>query len=199
MAVIGLDLSMTSTGLARVNNQGKAYHNAYTWTVKSKGNRGDTLEDRALRIADMKDRIVQDIGLFDGLAVIESPSYGSAGSGTWDRAGLWWQVVSWLFNHQIPVAMVAPTTLKKWATGDGRPGRDNSLTKAQQAKASKEAVRTAVQALFPDVQLLTYDEADALAMAHLGAVYREFVDIPLAAHHTPEAMAAVKWPETLED
>jgi crossover junction endodeoxyribonuclease RuvC len=84
--------------------------------------------------------------------------------------------------------MVAPTTLKKWATGNGR--------------ADKKAVRTAAEALYPELGMKTYDEADALILAHTGAFYRGFVDLPLLPHQrdrTDGLLAAVKWPETMGD
>lgn len=175
-SVLGLDLSLRSTGLARVRSTGACY----TWIIGSRGKRADTLVMRADRIADLAGLITAGVMFSDRLVVLEAPSYGQLGGSTWDRAGLWWAVVLKLSRINMPVAMVAPTTVKKWATGSG--------------KAAKGDVQKAMAGLYPGAHLKTSDEADALAMAHLGAFYRGF-EPPILEHHTRKTMAAVKWPE----
>ncbi len=174
MSIVGLDLSLTCTGLARIHPDGQAY----TWHITSTGKRGDTLTDRALRIHRMAGQILADIGDNDQI-VIEAPSHGQPGGSTWDRAGLWWAVVSALHRRDIPVCMVSPTTRAKWATGTGR--------------GDKAAVAVAMSRLFPDVELSNSDETDALALAHIGAVLAGY-SVPTLARHTidslPPAVAA---------
>jgi len=89
------------------------------------------------------------------LAVIEGPSYASSGRGTWDRAGLWWWVVSILHLTGVPVIEVPPKTRAKWATNKGNAG--------------KGAVDVAVGRLWPDVPLRDDNDTDALALATIGA------------------------------
>jgi hypothetical protein len=95
--VIGLDLSLTATGIA-----------AYGWT--------DTITPaRKLsgveRIADIANQIGAHLGAAElvDLVVVEGPSYGSqAGQqGHHERAGLWWHVAYQLWRRDIDIA-VAP-------------------------------------------------------------------------------------------
>lgn len=54
------------------------------------------------------------------LVAIEAPSLAQrAQAGTLDRNGLWWLIVARLHTLDIPVVEVAPTSLKKFATGKG--------------------------------------------------------------------------------
>lgn len=174
MSIVGIDLSLTSTGLARINPTGSAY----TWHITSTGKRGDTLHDRADRINRLASWILADID-DDDQVIIEAPSHGQPGGSTWDRAGLWWTIVGALHRRDIPVCMVSPTTRAKWASGSGR--------------GDKAAVAVAMSRLFPDVELSNSDEADALALAHIGAVLAGY-DVPTLARHTvdnlPPAVAA---------
>ena len=51
--------------------------------------------------------------------LIEGLSFVSKGSATRDLAGLWWLMVDELRALDVPLAVVAPGALKKWATGRG--------------------------------------------------------------------------------
>lgn len=174
MSVIGIDLSLVSTGVATVLPGGQAY----TRSVTSTGKRDDSLADRVGRIRGLAEDITDGAADCD-LVVIEAAAYSrGAGSGSWDRAGLWWAVVQRLASRGVPVALCAPSTRAKWAAGTG--------------KADKAAVAAAMARLFPDVEIANSDEADALALAHIGAVHAGYPVATLARHDT-KAMAAVKW------
>jgi Holliday junction resolvasome RuvABC endonuclease subunit len=113
--VVGLDLSLTATGVARTG----AVRNG-TFTVKSKGKKTDTLIERADRLAD----IVDDISLLiphGAVIVIETPAYNQTGGSHHDRSGLWWLVVDKLIdmNHDHQFHEVSTTQVKKYATGKG--------------------------------------------------------------------------------
>jgi len=173
VTAVGLDLSLTSTGLARLRRGGAGY----TWTVTSTGRRGDTLTERATRIRVAAAAITTDIHDGDHV-VLEAPSYGSTGSSSWDRAGLWWTVVTRLCARNIPIHLCPPSTRAKWATGSGR--------------ADKAAVAAAVTRLLPHIEVSNSDEADALALAHLCAVHLGY-QVPLLARHNPDQLGKVRW------
>lgn len=179
-SVTGIDLSMTSTGVAWIGADG----DTLTRSVTSKGKATDDLEARATRIRRLTEDIAYQVP-FGELVVIESPSFGSAGAGTWDRSGLWWSVVLFLMDENSNgIAMVAPTTLKKWLTGSGR--------------AEKNTVGVHVGRLFPTTEIKTDDEADALGLAHLGAC-KLGLPVSRLAIHNDKALAEVKaqWPREL--
>ncbi|MFJ2892520.1 hypothetical protein ACIO53_41480 [Streptomyces sp. NPDC087305] len=166
--VRGLDLSLTGAGIAGAG---------WAQTLGSKGKRTDTYAMRRTRLHRLADRILDTVGPCD-LAVVEGPSYGSRGAGTWDRAGLWWLVVDRLAARDIPVAVVTPSARAKYATGDGRAG--------------KQAVLDAVGPRY-GVALRDDNQADAyvlLAMGHdwLG---ESLADVP---KKNRAALARVEWP-----
>lgn len=172
--IVGIDLSLTSTGCATITPAGRAG----TWTLQSAGHRGDNLATRSTRLADLAGRIVRGLPGRPELVVLEAPSYGSTGASSWDRAGLWWLLVTKLHRLDVPVALCAPATRAKYATGSGR--------------ADKAAVAAAAARLFPDVAIDNSDEADALVLAHMGAVHEAYPVEHLARHR--EALKPVQWP-----
>lgn len=173
---------MTQSGLARIFPDGRIY----TWTVKTKGRRDASLVERARRIRLLSRAIADDIYTTDELVVLESPSYGSTGAGTWDRAWAWGSVVERLVSLDVPVALAAPLTLKKVATGNGR--------------ADKALVRDAVERLFPQLKGITFDEADASSAALAAALKRGYA-VP-KPDGWEQALTKIQWPtndESLED
>lgn len=175
--VVGVDLSLTATGLAAVTSDG-TYE---TTTVKSSGKRGDSLAQRADRIDD----IVFHVNDFTthwrpDLVVLEGPSIMSKGGSNWDRAWLWGMVVdSWL---QAGVAVVPPTVLKKWAAGKGN--------------ADKAAVALGIARLWPEFECDSDNEADALGLASMGSQRLGFGVVKERAHHA-ECLAKAEWPAGL--
>lgn len=116
MQITGLDLSLTGTGIARLTVAG-GKHVLELATIGSAGTANATLADRAERLADLQRRIVHAATPAD-LVVIEGPALSRNTGHVWDRAGLWWLVVEWL-AQTTDVAILTPTTLKKFATGRG--------------------------------------------------------------------------------
>lgn len=114
MALIaGLDLSLTSTGLACPDGT--------LITVRSKSTSYD-LSERKKRLDGIYTKIMQAItseGALDML-VIEGPSMAQQHTGSLtDRYGLWWRIVGAALAAGIDVVELPPTTLKKFATGSG--------------------------------------------------------------------------------
>lgn len=179
-SIYGIDLSMVSTGVARIRTDLIVTTN----TIGSVGKRADELSTRSRRITNLADEIVRPVISDEAvLVVIESPSYGSTGASSWDRAGLWWLVVTKLNAHNIAVALCAPATRAKYATGSGQ--------------ADKAAVAAAASKLFPDTEIGNSDEADALILAHIGASYLHW-DVGTLVRHR-DAMQAVRFPSLISD
>lgn len=148
--VVGLDLSMTSTGVCRIGHD----LCAVTERVKSKGTWADTLLVRQARLADLAGRILaRTTGAT--LVTVESPAFSRAGAGTHDRSGLWWMVVSSLISDGVPLIEISPSTRPTYATGKGNAGKDEVLA--------------AVVRRYLDVDVAGNDEADALVLAAMGA------------------------------
>ena len=170
--IVGLDMSLASTGIAVHYPDGRLT----TATIASKGKRDDNLAERRNRIHGIVEKVVEYYGTTD-LIVIEGPAGVAPGGSTWDRAGLWWAVVSRVGKY-CPVAVVGPTTRAKWATGNGR--------------ADKAAVAVAMARRAPDVELANSDEADALALAWMGA--QRLGWRPVRSQVERACLGVAKWP-----
>jgi crossover junction endodeoxyribonuclease RuvC len=172
--VIGVDLSLTATGMS---------DGAVTWTVKSTGSADASLDDRVRRLDLLRTLITQLIAAPSGvdLVVIEQPAFSRQNGHMHDRSGLWWLVVDWLAQRGIPVAEVAPTALKKYATGKGT--------------ANKGAVIDATARRFPDVDTGNGDDnrCDALWLAAMGIDHLGGVSVVPAAQRA--VLDKVAWPQ----
>lgn len=150
--VLGLDLSLTSTGVARVS-QGRIIG---TSSIRTAGKKGDDLLARGNRLNSIQRQIEQDVWVFNPeLVVIEAPSYGSQHGAQHDRSGLWWLVVDYLIGAGIPIATVSPNGRAKYGTGKGN--------------SPKDQVLAAVCKRHPEVEIRGNDEADALILACMGS------------------------------
>jgi Holliday junction resolvasome RuvABC endonuclease subunit len=143
MKIIGLDLGLVRTGIAIINADGLA-----CWHIKTDASK--TLQER---IATVADEIMHATPL-DCKVLIENHSFGSFGAGVRQLAELAGVVKFQLWRAGIPFALVAPMTLKKWATGTGKK-MDKSII------LHKVALKTGVE---PSND----DEADAVALADFG-------------------------------
>jgi crossover junction endodeoxyribonuclease RuvC len=170
MRVFGLDLSLTGTGIS----DGRE-----TWVVGSKGTVNATLDQRQQRLGLLRSQIMS-MMLAPDLVVVEAPAFSSSVGQVWDRAGLWWSVVTSLMATGVPVAEVPPTVLKKYATGVGNAGKPQML---------EAAIRR-----FPGVVTMADDNrVDALWLAALGHDHngQPLVLMPIGNR---EMLGKVRWP-----
>lgn len=175
VVVVGIDLSLTSTGIARIDRDADTIT---TSCVTSKGRADATLPERGRRLVRLLIAITAQVPPAD-LVVVESPSFGQARQGgQHDRAGLWWLVVEHLHARGYPVAEVAPAARAKYATGKGN--------------AAKDAVLAAVVRRYPGVDVTGNDQADALILAAMGARHLSAPVDELPKAHL-EAMVKVQW------
>lgn len=184
--VVGLDLSLTATGIA-VGAGGPPT----VTTVTSKGNKSDTLAQRVARLRQIKREVDAFLAPFlwvgmtprDALIVIEGPTYATSTGHQHDRSGLWWLFADG-YHRRFTVAEASPSARAKYATGVGA-GKG----------ASKDAVLLAVARRYPHVPVANNNEADALALYAMGARHTgRPIDDPLPATHL-KAMDAVRWPD----
>ncbi|GAA0200227.1 hypothetical protein [Glutamicibacter creatinolyticus] len=152
--VIGLDLSLTSTGIAIASPEGvQAVH-----TFASRGTKDASWRFRETRIHMIVSGIHHWIaGARDGSIAgfyVEGPSYGSTVGHQHDRSGLWWAVYA-NFSADAPIHVIQPQSRAKYATGSGT--------------APKDAVLAATVRQFLDVDIRNNDIADAVQLAAMGA------------------------------
>lgn len=152
MKIVGLDLSLTSTGIAMIGTD-VAPAIVSVDRIRTKP-AGDNLEARHQRMRTIIKGINTWLSSVD-LVVIEGLAYASRSPHATERAGLWWLVIDHLHMRRADVAVVAPTARAKYATGKGN--------------APKDQVLAAVIRRYPDVEITGNDEADALILAAMGA------------------------------
>lgn len=168
--VVGLDLSLTGTGLARYRGGAfDAVLHLNTKPPKSEGHeRLDYILGEVRWITDRAD-----------LVVIEGLSFQFDAERA--NAGLAWLVRHQLWEDGVPYALMPPANRSQYATGSG--------------KATKTEVIEAVNSdLFPGAQTKNNDEADAIVLAAAGLrQYGQPVD------NVPEenwiALKKGKWPD----
>lgn len=123
-AVVGIDLSLTNSGVAIVHPGGEVT----LQSVKSSGKKDDTLYQRRKRLHKLRLDVInaacgsptlqEDVAL-----CIEAPSFNSKGGHAHDRSGLWWMVIDELRAMKYPVTQITPAQRAKYATGKGNAGK----------------------------------------------------------------------------
>ena len=163
MQYVGIDLSLTSTGLAIYRAEDVVPGGlAMTRCITSKpGNdRGHTA--RLRRFQRISNEISSEIGSDDAHVFLEGPSYGSTGSAVHDIAGNWWLLYQTLNDDGMQICVVPPAVVKMYATGKGN--------------ASKDAVMAAAIKRYPEINIPGNDIADAVILMAIGC---RFNGIPL--------------------
>lgn len=176
--VLGLDLSLTGTGICYLDGDGIAVLR----TVRCGKLTGHE------RMRWILDAIAEtQRGQHVDLVVIEGPSYGSQGGqrGHHERAGLWWLVAQSLSDRGRSYAVVAPKARAKYATGNGNDG--------------KKRVLEHVRERYGHLRTIANDnEADALVLAHMGVdrLGGHLVDVP---ELNRQAIDRADWPFMVSD
>lgn len=106
--VVGLDPSLRATGLALPDGT------LSTLTQASQA----TLPDRIARLRRILGQVTQRVPA-GALVMIEGPAFGMGNKATHELGGLWWALVVRLAEMECTPVVVAPTQLKKLATGRG--------------------------------------------------------------------------------
>ena len=182
---LGIDLSLTGTGLAFATSDLEVA----SWLIRTSGSKDDTFEMSLVRINDIRQRVLHVVSRTRGalrgksyMAVLEGASYGSYGGKNHERAGLWWMVYRDLHELHIPIAVVSPGGRAKYATGNGRAGKEEVLTSAAHR--------------YHGTKIVNNNVADAVVLAAMGARMLHF---PLEESSLgPQFLSALEgcsWPE----
>ncbi|QOC56074.1 RuvC-like resolvase [Gordonia phage Clown] len=153
--VIGLDLSLTSTGYAAIAyNPTDGSHTVELRTFTSTP-RGRTLADRHTRLRNNRTAIVNACRGAD-LVCVESPAFGARGANIHDLNGNWWLIVAGLHHIGVPVAEVNVATVKKFACDKGNGG--------------KADVAAGIARMWPGAHPHGDNEFDALSLASIALI-----------------------------
>lgn len=161
MQCVGIDLSLTSTGIA-VSRHGWLE----TTLVTSKPPKGGGLYSGKLaRFQQIRSDIMMNIATgSESHVYLEGPAYASAGQATHDMAGNWWMLYEMLTDWGHMVTVVPPAVVKQYATGKGN--------------AAKDAVLAAAIKRYPEIDIPGNDIADAVVLMAIG---RRLMGQPLEA------------------
>lgn len=166
--VLGIDPSLTCTGVANL---------AGTHVIRPPEGLVDV--DRLAYITDVARMYLTPFSANGvGLVVMEGPAYGVNVGKSHERAGLFWALRLACRHLARPVAVVPPTTLKKFITGSGN--------------ATKVDVVREVTKRFPKFDGGA-DEADALVLYAMGRAWVGLPVVQLPAAHL-KALDHVNWP-----
>jgi crossover junction endodeoxyribonuclease RuvC len=123
MISVGMDLSLTGTGIVTLEN-GLIKDKQL---IKSKPNDGKPTSE-VKRIYQIREQIPLPTDTKDVLAVIEGVSFGIQKTTSVSQlSGLTYLVRTRLWLAGIPFVIVAPTTLKKYVTGRGNAQKDEMM------------------------------------------------------------------------
>jgi hypothetical protein len=172
-SVVGLDLSLTGTGIAAISVDTAELSTA---VHASPPPATDTVAGHAARHRMLVNGIVAQVVATDPvLAVVEGLQFSVRlrDSSLTRRGFLWWAVIEGLCTAGVPVMEVTPQQIKQFATGRG--------------SASKAEVVAAYAKSWPDAPMgrNIEDRADAAHAAALGAAY-------LGVQGLPQSLTAVR-------
>lgn len=152
-AIVGIDPSLTSTGIAIQYGDNQIT----TDRIRSTGKKTDTWNMRNNRITKLAHTTTSKIP-HNSLIIIEAPSYGSISTSAHDRSGLWWTIYKKLIDKDCDIIPVAPAQRMMYATGKGG-GKD----------ASKDIVLAHTIRRYPQIDITGNDIADAVIFLAIGA------------------------------
>ena len=179
--VVGLDLSLTATGIA--SSAGWCRLVGHPSRRPGTGITQLPLPQRLEALRDLVYRVTRDIGALD-LAVIEAPAVSRSGGGAHERGWLWWRIYGYLADAEIPVATMTPGQLKTYATGKGN--------------GTKSAVVDAVARRWPDWETGGDDNlADAVVLMAAGMDQLGYPVAPMPRAHRA-VLERVTWPHMHE-
>ncbi|MBQ1061313.1 hypothetical protein [Micromonospora sp. C41] len=160
--VVGLDLSMTGTGIA--------WCDGTTYTVKPR-------QDGDARLSEIRSEVARAVdGRRLDLVVIEDLPINAKGAGI---TGMVHGVVrTWLRDQLVPYALVVPSSLKKYATGNGNANKTDMALAAY-----KHAAR----------EFRDDNQCDAWWLREMGL---DQLGLPVAKLPAAQraSLKAVKWP-----
>jgi len=163
LRVLGLDQSLTSSGLALASSLGEIELDRIQ--VKARGHE---------RMAGIEAEVISwaDPSRCD-VVVMEGLSFGAKGNALLDLAGLSWIIRQRLWERGMPYVIIPPALRAKYITGNGAAGKDLCLTAAAQRFAP---VLPGYGDPDAPPALDGNDKADALTLCQMG---RDYYGCPL--------------------
>ena len=148
---IGLDVSLTCTGFAVLDHEGYIVE---TGNIKTKPASG--IRDRILRFNTIVRQIMSVVDCYpDCKVLIEGYSMGSRTYGGIDAKELGGIIRYGLVNANVSVEEIPPKSLQKRVVGNAK----------ATGKQKKDEMKAAVETIYGELGLDTYDQYDAIGLA----------------------------------
>lgn len=202
MIVAGIDPSLTSAGIAIVQDGQPVHIASPGFTDRGGGYSGKSWKLRNRRVRYQNRQIyeaIMTVGKPDLMLIEEHPYGAKAFGGEFDRAFLWHKIIETFDLAKIPFVVVHNQTLKVWVTGKGS-CRDTELTRTQRRKQDKQLMIDTVSSWWPDWKGRigkNDDVADALGLAAIGAFHLgDPMPFPVKPRHTT-GLDKVDWPASV--
>ncbi len=121
MIVLGVDQSYNSSGIVILNGDSNIIH-CECFKSNKEFNRFGQAHEVAMHVAGLLDKYQPDVVALEGLA------FGMRGNVTRDLGGLQFVIIAHLQEvKKQPVDIIAPLTVKKFATGSGRAKKNEMI------------------------------------------------------------------------
>lgn len=195
--VLGIDTSLTGTGLARINirenDDGPVLKYSFDAEVAKvaapKPSADKSKKAMARRVITLIDKIEGAIRPDDwdastepdpkpDLIAIESLAYGAKGASVWVLPWIFGRVLELAVKYDIPLIEVGTGQIKKYATGAGN--------------ADKSTVVIAVTRRWPEAQATDDNEADAMTAGAIGCHYLGYPIVDPVAKYHDEVMTVIR-------
>lgn len=187
----GLDLSMTSAGIAKLRD-GRP---VLLESVGHKGSGATSWVNRINRIVSQSRAITRVLGRDCDLVAVEAPltfAGGPNNGDAFDRYAVFIGVCSQLMSWKTPFVVINNQTRVKWVTGKAFSPK-SPLTQAEKKRAVLDAVRATWAPWAAHIR--NDDVADALAMAEIAARgLGEELPFPIERRQVA-ALEGMAWPE----
>ena len=191
MRILGIDTSLTGTGLARIDvapaplgavpADNPVAFDMDVVTVRAPGPGKDkskrAMARRVKALISQIEGCFSEPGETPDHVGIEGLAYTAGNASAWVLAWVWGETIALCEEYQVPLTVVAPTARIKFAMGKGGgPGTD------------KDHVLAKAISLFPEVGITGNNEADA---AIVGAVVCQQIGLPIlpVTNYRTEVMA----------
>lgn len=165
LRVLGIDSSLTATGLARVDidwctdekfadkPMSQVWNDPLVITVGDNKPKTKTRREYSRRISGVVTRVDAAMEEVD-VIVMEELAYGAKGATAFVLPWLWGRIIDCAEARDIPIGFANVSQVKKYACGKGN--------------ADKSYVVAAMVRNFPEVNITNDNEADALCLALIG-------------------------------
>lgn len=173
MRILGIDSSLTATGLARVDigSYGDGAWNS-SISVATVGAPKPTKDKSKLAMVRRVNALLDQIeAAFDAdvdAVGIEGLAFGARGEGAWVLPWVWGRCLELCERHGVPLTVVATSARAKFITGKGN--------------ADKDTVTLGVAKQLPHADVTNNNEADAVAVAAAVAQQLEHPILPVTQY-----------------